>query len=235
MRCTRLFKNLLGRSWLWSVFLCIMKRRVRRRCERSRSLRRWIIVNILDMFVVRKTLFSLRWTVTDLPARHPLSVYMVFPYMDHDLAGLLENERVKLQPSHIKTLHEAAIGRNWVYAPSKSRPCLSFILSLTSPSSRTTFYIVIWRLPIYLSRELQILACLGRMTRTFQILAKADTEAKNANTLTALLRGGIVPQNFWWVLDSMAERLTFGALVAFFSLSLTDNKFSIFAPSCVLG
>ena len=32
----------------------------------------------------------------------PLSVYMVFPYMDHDLAGLLENERVKLQPSHIK-------------------------------------------------------------------------------------------------------------------------------------
>ena len=27
---------------------------------------------------------------------------MVFPYMDHDLAGLLENERVKLQPSQIK-------------------------------------------------------------------------------------------------------------------------------------
>ncbi|KAG9218142.1 hypothetical protein CCMSSC00406_0008081 [Pleurotus cornucopiae] len=34
--------------------------------------------------------------------KEPLSVYMVFPYMDHDLAGLLENERVKLQPSHIK-------------------------------------------------------------------------------------------------------------------------------------
>ncbi|KAJ7442497.1 kinase-like domain-containing protein [Mycena galericulata] len=48
------------------------------------------IVNILDMFVVRST------------AKDPLSVYMVFPYMDHDLAGLLENERVKLQPSHIK-------------------------------------------------------------------------------------------------------------------------------------
>ena len=32
----------------------------------------------------------------------PLSVFMVFPYMDHDLAGLLENERVKLQPSQIK-------------------------------------------------------------------------------------------------------------------------------------
>ena len=27
---------------------------------------------------------------------------MVFPYMDHDLAGLLENERVKLQLSQIK-------------------------------------------------------------------------------------------------------------------------------------
>ena len=34
--------------------------------------------------------------------KDPLSVYMVFPYMDHDLAGLLENERVKLQPSQIK-------------------------------------------------------------------------------------------------------------------------------------
>ena len=31
-----------------------------------------------------------------------MSVYMVFPYMDHDLAGLLANERVKLQPSQIK-------------------------------------------------------------------------------------------------------------------------------------
>ncbi|KAI3602859.1 cmgc cdk cdk9 protein kinase [Moniliophthora roreri] len=48
------------------------------------------IIEILDMFIVRST-------DTD-----PMSVYMVFPYMDHDLAGLLENERVKLQPSHIK-------------------------------------------------------------------------------------------------------------------------------------
>lgn len=48
------------------------------------------IVDILDMFIVRST------------EKDPLSVYMVFPYMDHDLAGLLENERVKLQPSHIK-------------------------------------------------------------------------------------------------------------------------------------
>ncbi|KAH9477512.1 putative cyclin-dependent kinase 9 [Psilocybe cubensis] len=48
------------------------------------------IISILDMFVVRSS------------DKDPLSVYMVFPYMDHDLAGLLENERVKLQPSHIK-------------------------------------------------------------------------------------------------------------------------------------
>ncbi|KAJ7637060.1 kinase-like domain-containing protein [Roridomyces roridus] len=48
------------------------------------------IVNIVDMFVVRSS------------ATDPLSVYMVFPYMDHDLAGLLENERVRLQPSQIK-------------------------------------------------------------------------------------------------------------------------------------
>ncbi|CAL1708739.1 unnamed protein product [Somion occarium] len=49
------------------------------------------IVDILDMFVVRSK-----------GKESPLSVYMVFPYMDHDLAGLLENERVKLSPSQIK-------------------------------------------------------------------------------------------------------------------------------------
>ena len=31
-----------------------------------------------------------------------MSVYMVFQYMDHDLAGLLENERVKKTPSQKK-------------------------------------------------------------------------------------------------------------------------------------
>ncbi|KAF8201411.1 kinase-like domain-containing protein [Pholiota molesta] len=55
-----------------------------------KALKHPCIVNILDMFVVRSN------------EKDPLSVYMVFPYMDHDLAGLLENERVKLQPSHIK-------------------------------------------------------------------------------------------------------------------------------------
>ncbi|KAI6032461.1 kinase-like domain-containing protein [Pisolithus marmoratus] len=56
-----------------------------------KALRHPCIVNILDMFVVRSK-----------GRDCPLSVYMVFPYMDHDLAGLLENERVKLQPSQIK-------------------------------------------------------------------------------------------------------------------------------------
>jgi len=46
---------------------------------------------LLDMFVVRGN-----------GNGKPLSIYMVFPYMDHDLAGLLENDRVKLQPSQIK-------------------------------------------------------------------------------------------------------------------------------------
>ncbi|KAF8636357.1 hypothetical protein AX16_011008 [Volvariella volvacea WC 439] len=55
-----------------------------------KALKHPCIVELLDMFVVRSN------------GKDPLSVYMVFPYMDHDLAGLLENERVKLQPSHIK-------------------------------------------------------------------------------------------------------------------------------------
>ncbi|KAI0766248.1 kinase-like domain-containing protein [Irpex lacteus] len=49
------------------------------------------IIDIFDMFVVRSE-----------GKEAPLSVYMVFPYMDHDLAGLLENDRVKLSPSQIK-------------------------------------------------------------------------------------------------------------------------------------
>ena len=72
-----------------------------------KALKHPCIVNILDMFVVRST-FSFN-LITHLYSGsllgkedRPLSVYMVFPYMDHDLAGLLENERVKLQPSHIK-------------------------------------------------------------------------------------------------------------------------------------
>ncbi|KAF5390091.1 hypothetical protein D9757_003869 [Collybiopsis confluens] len=55
-----------------------------------KALRHECIIDILDMFVVHST------------ESEPMSVYMVFPYMDHDLAGLLENERVKLTPSQIK-------------------------------------------------------------------------------------------------------------------------------------
>ncbi|GBE89085.1 hypothetical protein SCP_1500880 [Sparassis crispa] len=56
-----------------------------------KALKHPCIVDILDMFVVKSN-----------GRESPLSVYMVFPYMDHDLAGLLENERVKLSPSQIK-------------------------------------------------------------------------------------------------------------------------------------
>lgn len=50
-----------------------------------------------------------------------LSVYMVFPYMDHDLAGLLENERVKLQPSHIKLYMKQLLeGTEYMHRVSKS-------------------------------------------------------------------------------------------------------------------
>ncbi|KAI0824813.1 kinase-like domain-containing protein [Trametes gibbosa] len=56
-----------------------------------KALKHPCIIDIFDMFVVRSH-----------GRESPLSVYMVFPYMDHDLAGLLENERVKLSPSQIK-------------------------------------------------------------------------------------------------------------------------------------
>ena len=76
------------------------------------------IIDILDMFVVRsKCCLSF---ISFLVCSHrflegrgkesPLSVYMVFPYMDHDLAGLLENERVKLSPSQIKLYMKQLLG-----------------------------------------------------------------------------------------------------------------------------
>lgn len=65
------------------------------------------VVELLDMFVVRGgsfvgLLLVLHSSELGNGKDRPLSVYMVFPYMDHDLAGLLENDRVKLQPSQIK-------------------------------------------------------------------------------------------------------------------------------------
>jgi serine/threonine-protein kinase BUR1 len=75
-----------------------------------KALKHPCIVEILDMFVVPSECFPLDFVLlsVDPPildkgtATDRLSVFMVFPYMDHDLAGLLENERVKLQPSQIK-------------------------------------------------------------------------------------------------------------------------------------
>ena len=67
---------------------------------------------------------------------------MVFPYMDHDLAGLLENERVKLQPSHIK-LYMKQLLEGTEYMHRVSHESLSFDLWLNIPWHRITFYIVI--------------------------------------------------------------------------------------------
>jgi serine/threonine protein kinase len=70
----------------------------------------------------------------------PLSVYMVFPYMDHDLAGLLENDRVKLQPSQIKLYMKQLLeGTEYMHRVRSSFAGFSFDI----PSSRITFYIVI--------------------------------------------------------------------------------------------
>lgn len=48
------------------------------------------IVKVLDIVVMPRT------------PKEAGSVYVVFPYMDHDLAGLLENNSVQLSQSHIK-------------------------------------------------------------------------------------------------------------------------------------
>jgi len=73
-----------------------------------KALKHTCIINIVDMIVVRGRLafhtfvFPAHASSIIIGRGSPVSVHMVFPYMDHDLAGLLENERVKLSPSHIK-------------------------------------------------------------------------------------------------------------------------------------
>jgi serine/threonine protein kinase len=65
---------------------------------------------------------------------------MVFPYMDHDLAGLLENDRVKLQPSQIKLYMKQLLeGTEYMH-----RVCLHLfqvILLLDAAVPRTIFCI----------------------------------------------------------------------------------------------
>lgn len=74
-----------------------------------KSLKHHAIIDLVDMFIVRSKSFSISTLhfCLIIPThqdkdKEPFSVYMVFPYMDHDLAGLLENDRLKLQSSHIK-------------------------------------------------------------------------------------------------------------------------------------
>jgi serine/threonine protein kinase len=66
---------------------------------------------------------------------------MVFPYMDHDLAGLLENDRVKLQPSQIKLYMKQLLeGTEYMH---RVRFSLGPLISFDVSSPRITFYIVI--------------------------------------------------------------------------------------------
>lgn len=64
---------------------------------------------------------------------------MVFPYMDHDLAGLLENERVKLQPSHIK-LYMKQLLEGTEYMHRVRLPSLYFELRHANHCDRTESY-----------------------------------------------------------------------------------------------
>lgn len=47
--------------------------------------------------------FNVYLTLDDKKTRKRGSVFMVTPYMDHDLAGLLENPSVRLKVPHIKS------------------------------------------------------------------------------------------------------------------------------------
>jgi serine/threonine-protein kinase BUR1 len=118
-----------------------------------KALKHPCIVNILDMFVVRSmhSCFSMStvrliiFTGAGSGEGSSLSVYMVFPYMDHDLAGLLENERVKLQPSHIKLYMKQLLeGTEYMHQVSHLYTIIIYCLlvSFLTISHRIIFYTV---------------------------------------------------------------------------------------------
>lgn len=64
----------------------------------------------------------------------PPSFHMVFPYMDHDLAGLLENDRVQMTPSQIKLyMRQLLEGTAYLHAV---RPLPPMCSSLFTPRTR---------------------------------------------------------------------------------------------------
>lgn len=64
--------------------------------------------------------------------------------MDHDLAGLLENERVSLNPSQIKLYMKQLLeGTEYMHRVSCLVIPLPSCSKLITPTSRTTFFIVI--------------------------------------------------------------------------------------------
>ena len=70
-----------------------------------KSLNHENVINLSEMAIERgKGNSSLSYLiVVEKQKRKRGSVYMVTPYMDHDLAGLLENPNVRLKVPHIKS------------------------------------------------------------------------------------------------------------------------------------
>jgi serine/threonine-protein kinase BUR1 len=53
-------------------------------------------------------------------------IYMVFPYMDHDLAGLLENKSARLTTPQIKLYMQQLLeGTDYLHRVRISYPCVS--------------------------------------------------------------------------------------------------------------
>lgn len=85
----------------------------------------------------------------DLSKKEKGSIYMVFPYMDHDLAGLLDNPKVRLTQPQIKTyLKQLLEGTAYLHHVSKFSVNLialqlTFIYIYLFWVNRTEFFIVI--------------------------------------------------------------------------------------------
>lgn len=121
------------------------------------------IVEIIDMVVERSmSLYSLCRVEIGLMVENPADrsrgdVFMVFPYMDHDLCGLLSNSDFKLNHSVAKLLMRQILqGMDYIHAVCPSlfifNPLLrivhSFRFDLTGADDRTISSIEISKLRI---------------------------------------------------------------------------------------
>ena len=143
---------------------------------------------------------------------------MVFPYMDHDLCGLLANSDFKLTNSIAKLLMKQILqGMDYIHAvcPFSRLPPASILLGsarlrLFGANDRTTSFIEISRLRIFSWAVAERSKSPISVSRGHGHSTSSCLNISLRSTQIWLLRGGIVLQNYFWGIGTMVQPSTCG-------------------------